>query len=90
MARTKFTPKPKRIVKPIYSNWGGHMIDPPKDCVGRLKAEDGGIWVDISYCYCCCEKHCDRYLSYTKMTKEEQREDQAQRGIKPITGGWDK
>lgn len=60
------------------------MIDPPEYCEWGGYSSDGAFWVDMALCHRCEEK-CDRYLSYTKMTKEERLEDNLDRGIIPPT-----
>ena len=92
MARTKFTPEPKKksgrttpvkkikVTTPIYRNLGGFMIDPPENCPKQIRSEDKAQWTDMGLCHHCKEK-CERYLSYKKMTPEERNADSVNRGI---------
>lgn len=94
MARTKFTPEPKKksgrtapvkktkITNPIYRNMGGFMIDPPETCSKRITSEDKAFWTDLGLCHHCTNK-CERYRSFIKMAPEERKEDNLNRGIIP-------
>ena len=94
MARTKFAPEPKKksrrtkpvkktkVINSIYRNLGGFMIDPPKSCSKQIRSEDKAQWTDLALCHHCEEK-CERYRTFIKMTPEERKEDDLNRGIIP-------
>lgn len=50
----------------VISNWGGMIVNPPKNCSKRFKAPDGGIWTDVGRCMTCCEQKCERYEWFCK------------------------
>lgn len=58
----------------IYRSFGGHLLNPPRSCSFRRRAEDGGIWTDIGCCLSNCRERCNRYLYYSKLKPAQKTE----------------
>ncbi len=53
--------------------WGGHMINPPKECPYRFIAKDKGEWVDLQWCVNYCKDICKRKMIWKRMTRGEKK-----------------
>lgn len=78
MARTK-KPVPNEAPTALYQNRGGYMIDPPVECEGRVRANDGAVWVSINSCMKCIG--CERWLEYEKLGHMARFKDAETRGV---------
>lgn len=92
--KSKRRRKPKSIVKvpkhikPIH-NWGGHLLNPPKDCKYRFIDSDKGHWVDFGCCRL-CENNCDRYNWFKEASNKERAIDWKMNGVICFNfGGFD-
>lgn len=71
------------FIASIRNNCGGHMINPPIDCVRSKRFPDGGLWVDTSICAHVCRKEedCDRYKKFKLMSTDEIRKELWENGV---------
>ena len=62
-------------------NFGGHIINPPEDCLFAFRQKDGGEWADLGNCNRTCKNHCIRYYQWKRMSDNERKTELFENGI---------
>ena len=70
------------LVVQSKGNWGGHMINPPEECLWAFQQPDSGQWVDLSNCNLTCKDRCVRSYQWKRMSSDERKNELFDNGVK--------